>query len=227
VIPLHLPRTDGRAFEVLVVGAHADDIEIGCGGTVLHLATAGFPLHVTWVVLAANGVREREAVASAAAFLKDVERTTVVLKAFRDGFFPWAGAEVKEVFEDLKGQVAPDLVIVPRRDDAHQDHRLVAELTWNTFRDQLVLEYEIPKYDGDLGRPNLFVPLPAELCERKVELLLEQFPSQRDRRWFTADTFWALLRLRGVECNSPSGFAEGFHSRKATLGLPPVGAPPQ
>jgi LmbE family N-acetylglucosaminyl deacetylase len=220
VIPLQLPPADGRALEVLVVGAHADDIEIGCGGTVLQLAASGFPLHVTWVVLAAHGVREREAAASAAAFLKDVERTTVVLKAFRDGFFPWSGAEVKEVFEDLKRQVAPDLVIVPRRDDAHQDHRLVAELTWNTFRDHLVLEYEIPKYDGDLGRPNLFVPLSAALCERKVELLLEQFPSQRDRRWFTPDTFWALLRLRGVECNSPSGFAEGFHSRKATLVLP-------
>jgi LmbE family N-acetylglucosaminyl deacetylase len=219
VIPLQLPRPQGRALEILVVGAHADDIEIGCGGTVLHLAAGAFPLRVTWVVLAAAGVREREAVSSAAAFLKDVEQTTVVLKGFRDGFFPWAGAEVKEVFEDLKGQVVPDLVLVPRCDDAHQDHRLVAELTWNTFRDHLVLEYEIPKYDGDLRNPNLFVPLPVELCERKVELLLEQFPSQHDRRWFTANTFWALLRLRGVECNAPSGFAEAFHCRKATMGL--------
>ena len=133
----------GRAFEVLVVGAHADDIEIGCGGTVLHLAAGVSPLRVTWVVLSASGVREREAVGSAAAFLKDVEQTTVVLRTFRDGFFPWAGADVKEVFEELKREVAPDLVMVPRRDDAHQDHRLVAELTWNTFRDHLVLEYEI------------------------------------------------------------------------------------
>jgi LmbE family N-acetylglucosaminyl deacetylase len=219
MLPLQLRPPDGRAVEILAVGAHADDIEIGCGGTILHLAASGLPLHVTWVVLAAHGVREREAAASAAAFLKDVERTAVVLKAFRDGFFPWAGAEVKEVFEDLKGGVAPDLVIVPRRDDAHQDHRLVAELTWNTFRDHLVLEYEIPKYDGDLGNPNLFVPLPVATCQRKVELLLEQFPSQRDRRWFTADTFWAMLRLRGVESNSPSGFAEAFHCRKATLAL--------
>jgi LmbE family N-acetylglucosaminyl deacetylase len=222
VIALQLPRPQGGALKVLVVGAHADDIEIGCGGTVLHLAAGGFPLRVTWVVLAAAGVREREAVGSAAAFLKDVEQTTVVLKAFRDGFFPWAGAEVKEVFEELKRAIVPDLVIVPRRDDAHQDHRLVAELTWNTFRDHLVLEYEIPKYDGDLGNPNLFVPLPAERCERKVELLLEQFPSQRDRRWFTADTFWALLRLRGIESNAPSGFAEAFHCRKATLALPGI-----
>jgi LmbE family N-acetylglucosaminyl deacetylase len=219
VLPIQLRPTPGRPVEVLAVGAHADDIEIGCGGTILHLAVAGFPLRVTWVVLAAAGVREREAVASAAAFLKDVEQTTVVLKSFRDGFFPWAGAEVKEVFEGLKGEVDPDLVIAPRRADAHQDHRLVAELTWNTFRDHLVLEYEIPKYDGDLGNPNLFVPLPAETCQRKVELLLEQFPSQRDHRWFTADTFWAMLRLRGVESNAPSGFAEAFHCRKATLGL--------
>jgi LmbE family N-acetylglucosaminyl deacetylase len=225
VLPLQLRPPPGRAVEVLVVGAHADDIEIGCGGTMLQLAAAGFPLHVTWVVLAAAGAREREAVGSAAAFLKDVEQTTVLLKSFRDGFFPWAGAEVKEVFETLKGEVAPDLVIVPRRDDAHQDHRLVAELTWNTFRDHLVLEYEIPKYDGDLGNPNLFVPLPVATCQRKVELLLEQFPSQRDRRWFTADTFWAMLRLRGVESNSPSGFAEAFHCRKVTLGLP--GSEPQ
>jgi LmbE family N-acetylglucosaminyl deacetylase len=219
VIPLQLDRPPGRPVHVLAVGAHADDIEIGCGGTILHLAAGGFPLQVTWVVLAAAGVREREALGSAAAFLKDVELSTVVLKSFRDGFFPWSGAEVKEVFESLKGEVAPDLVIVPRRDDAHQDHRLVAELTWNTFRDHLVLEYEIPKYDGDLGNPNLFVPLPAATCQRKVELLLEQFPSQHDRRWFTADTFWAMLRLRGVESNSPSGFAEAFHCRKVTLGL--------
>jgi LmbE family N-acetylglucosaminyl deacetylase len=225
VISLQPRGARGRAFEVLVVGAHADDIEIGCGGTVLHLAAGVSPLRVTWVVLSASGVREREAVGSAAAFLKDVEQTTVVLRSFRDGFFPGVWPEVKEVFEELKREVAPDLVMVPRRDDAHQDHRLVAELTWNTFRDHLVLEYEIPKYDGDLGNPNLYVPLPAATCERKVELLLERFPSQRDRRWYTADTFWALLRLRGVESNAPSGFAEAFHCRKATLALPGLERP--
>ena len=219
MIPLELRRPGGRALEVLTIGAHADDIEIGCGGTLLYLAGGGFPLHVTWVVLSAAGVREQEAVGSAAAFLKDVGQTTIVLKAFRDGFLPWVGAEVKEVFEGLKGEVAPDLVLIPRREDAHQDHRLVAELTWNTFRDHLVLEYEIPKYDGDLGSPNLFVPLPIGVCERKVELLLDGFPSQHDRSWFTPDTFWALLRLRGVESNAPSGFAEAFHCRKMRLGL--------
>jgi LmbE family N-acetylglucosaminyl deacetylase len=219
MIPLELRGSGGRALEVLTIGAHADDIEIGCGGTLLYLAAGGFPLHVTWVVLSAAGVREQEAVGSAAAFLKDVGQTTIVLKAFRDGFLPWVGAEVKEVFEGLKGEVAPDLVLIPRREDAHQDHRLVAELTWNTFRDHLVLEYEIPKYDGDLGSPNLFVPLPIGVCERKVELLLDGFPSQHDRSWFTPDTFWALLRLRGVESNAPSGFAEAFHCRKMRLGL--------
>ena len=223
MIPLELRRPGGRALEILAIGAHADDIEIGCGGTILYLAAGGFPLHVTWVVLSAAGVREQEAVGSAAAFLKDVGQTTVVLKGFRDGFFPWVGAEVKEVFEDLKGEVDPDLVLIPRREDAHQDHRLVAELTWNTFRDHLVLEYEIPKYDGDLGSPNLFVPLPIGVCERKVELLLDGFPSQRDRGWFTPDTFWALLRLRGVESNAPSGFAEAFHCRKMRLGLAELG----
>jgi LmbE family N-acetylglucosaminyl deacetylase len=219
VLDLQPRRPHGRPFQLLAVGAHSDDIEIGCGATVLQLAAGGFPLHVTWVVLAATGAREREAASSAAAFLKDVEQSTVVLKGFRDGFFPWTGAEIKEVFESLKGEVAPDLILTPRRDDAHQDHRLVAELTWNTFRDHLVLEYEIPKYDGDLGNPNLFVPLPSAVCERKVELLLDGFPSQRERRWFTPDTFWALLRLRGIESNAPSGFAEAFHCRKATLGL--------
>jgi LmbE family N-acetylglucosaminyl deacetylase len=217
VLPVQLRPTPGRPVEVVAIGAHADDIEIGCGGTILHLAVAGFPLRVTWVVLAAAGVREREAVASAAAFLKDVEQTTVVLKSFRDGFFPWAGAEVKEVFEGLKGEVDPDLVIAPRRADAHQDHRLVAELTWNTWRDHLVLEYEIPKWEGDLGAPNLFVPLDRELCERKVKLLHEHFPSQAGRRWFTADTFMSVMRLRGLECNSPSDHAEGLYVRKAIL----------
>ncbi len=224
MLGLDLGRPRDGAYEVLVVGAHADDVEIGCGGTILNLVGQGLPIRVTWVVLSAADAREREAHESAAAFLKDVERANVVVKAFRDGFFPWVGAEIKEFFETLK-PVEPDLVLVHRRDDAHQDHRLVAELTWNTFRDHLILEYEIPKYDGDLGRPNLFVPLPAATCERKVELLLEGFPSQRDRRWFTPDTFWALLRLRGVEAGSPSGFAEGFHCHKAVLGPIMPGGP--
>jgi LmbE family N-acetylglucosaminyl deacetylase len=213
---LALPMPE-QALEVLVLGAHADDIEIGCGGTILALAGRDAPLKVTWVVLSAPGTREREAYNSADAFLKDAEHASVIVEGFRDGFFPYEGTPVKEFFEALKPTVTPDLVLTHRREDAHQDHRLVAELTWNSFRDHLILEYEIPKYDGDLGNPNLFVPLPAEVCERKVELLFEGFPSQRERRWFTPDTFWALLRLRGVESASPTGFAEGLHCRKAVL----------
>ena len=224
MLPLGLGRPEGRPLEVLAIGAHADDIEIGCGGTVLALVASDLPIHVTWVVLSAIGSRKAEALESAAAFLQDAKQSNVILRDFRDGFFPWAGAEIKEMFEQLKPMTAPDLILVPRRDDAHQDHRLVSQLTWNTFRDHLILEYEIPKYDGDLAPPNLFMPLPAEICEHKIELLLKGFPSQHSRGWFTEDTFWALLRLRGVESNSPSRFAEGFHCHKAVLG-PPGGQP--
>jgi LmbE family N-acetylglucosaminyl deacetylase len=205
-------------LRVLALGCHADDLEIGCGGTLLALKASGRPLDVRWIVFSTHGERRDEARASAEELLDGVERSEVVLHDFRDGFLPYSGGAVKEAVEATKDH-APDLIFTHQRHDLHQDHRLLCELTWNTFRDHLVLEYEIPKYDGDLGNPNLFVPLPAETCQRKVELLLEQFPSQRDHRWFTADTFWALLRLRGVESNAPSGFAEAFHCRKATLGL--------
>jgi hypothetical protein len=204
VLPLEFGVPEDRPLEILAIGAHADDIEIGCGETVLGLGATDLPLRVTWVVLSATGSREAEALESAAAFLRDAKQSSVMLRSFRDGFFPWAGAEIKEVFEHLKPTTAPDLILVP---------------TWSTFRNHLVLEYETPKYDGDLMQPNVFAPLPAELCERKIELLLEEFPSQRSRGWFTADTFWALLRLRGVESNSPSRFAEGFHCRKAVVRL--------
>jgi LmbE family N-acetylglucosaminyl deacetylase len=217
MLGLPVPTPPGRPLEVMVLGAHADDIEIGCGGTILTLTGRGTPVRVTWVVLSAVDEREGEARDSAAAFVKNAEQATVIIEGFRDGFFPYQGGLVKDLFEALKPTVRPDLVLTHRRDDAHQDHRLVAELTWNTFRDDLILEYEIPKYDGDLGNPNLFVPLPAATCERKIELLLEGFPSQRARHWFTADTFWGLLRLRGVESASPTRFAEGFTCRKLVL----------
>ncbi len=203
---------DERQLRVLVIGSHADDIEIGCGGTLLRLAQEPGGLDLHWVVLGAKGERAEEARASAAAY--GVAQAEV--QGFRDAFFPYA-AEVKEFFEDLKGRVEPDLVLTHHEADRHQDHRLVAELTWNTFRDHLILEYEIPKYDGDLGRPNVFVPLDEEQAQRKVELLLESFPSQREKRWFTEDLFMGLMRLRGMECNSPSGLAEGFYARKISL----------
>jgi LmbE family N-acetylglucosaminyl deacetylase len=208
-------RRDG--YRILALGAHADDIEIGCGGTILHLAERGLIAAATWVVFSGLGERADEARASAAAFLEGVREREITVHRFRDGFFPYGGGAIKETFEQLKREVDADLVLTHRGDDAHQDHRLVAELTWNTFRNHLILEYEIPKYDGDMGRPNLFVPLAERTYRRKVELLRKQFPSQRGKPWFTEDTFLGLMRLRGMESNSPSRYAEGFHCRKLVL----------
>ena len=202
---------------VLALGAHADDIEIGCGGTVLRLVETYPDLEWWWVVLSAHGERRQEAQASADGFLQPAQEPNVVLREFKDGFFPYLGGEVKTFFEELKAQVAPDLVLTHTRGDLHQDHRLVAELTWNTFRDHLILEYEIPKYDGDLGAPSVFVHLSEATCRRKIDYLLRHFVSQRSRRWFTADLFLSLLRLRGMESNSPTQYAEAFYSRKIVI----------
>jgi LmbE family N-acetylglucosaminyl deacetylase len=217
VLGLSLARDPGRPLRVLALGAHADDIEIGCGGTILRLVAEHPGLAVDWVVLSGHGERAAEATDSAAAFLAGAGAARVRVERFRDGFLPYDGGAVKELFERLKGEVDPDLVLTHRLEDRHQDHRLVAELTWNTFRHHLILEYEIPKYEGDLGHPGLFVPLTAELCERKVELLRKCFPSQAGRAWFTDDTFWALLRLRGVEAGTPARYAEAFTARKLVL----------
>jgi LmbE family N-acetylglucosaminyl deacetylase len=217
MLPMVLGGSAGAVRKLLVLGAHPDDIEIGCGGALLRLVRELGLLEVRWLVLSGDGERAEEATASAAAFLGPGHDSQVVVRAFRDGFFPWEGAAIKEAFEELKGDFDPDLVLAPRRDDAHQDHRLVAELTWNTFRDHLILEYEIPKYEGDLGAPVLFVPLDEATAARKVELLLKSFPSQLGRQWFRADTFWSVLRLRGLESNSPTGWAEGFYVRKVVL----------
>ena len=195
-------------LRVLAIGAHADDIEIGCGATLLRLAARA---EQHWLILSASAERAAEARMSAAAFGADVE-----VHAFRDAFFRYGG-EVKEFFEELKGRFEPDLILTHHDADRHQDHRLVAELTWNTFRDHLIFEYEVPKYDGDLGRPNVFVPLEEAQAHRKVDLLLESFPSQGEKRWFTSDVFMGLMRLRGMECNSPSGLAEAFYARKLSL----------
>lgn len=208
---------DGAPPRLLAVGAHADDIEIGCGATILRLVAEHPGLSVDWLVLSGRGDRAAEAADSAAAFLAGAGATRVMVEGFRDGFFPYDGGAVKERFERLKAEVAPDLVLTHRLEDRHQDHRLVAELTWNTFRDHLILEYEIPKYEGDLGRPNLYVPVGQEHGERKVELLRKCFPSQAGRSWFSDDTFWATLRLRGIECNAPGRYAEAFQARKLVL----------
>jgi LmbE family N-acetylglucosaminyl deacetylase len=204
-----------RPLNVLCLGAHSDDIEIGCGGTILRLLAEHAHLHVTWVVLSAHGVRRDEALTSADSFLSGAEGKRILPQSFRDGFFPYQGEEIKEFFESLKSNPSPDLIFTHYRQDRHQDHRVVSDFTWNTFRDHLILEYEIMKYDGDLGAPNFFVNLDRPTCGRKVAQIMDIFKTQADHRWFTEDAFWSLLRVRGVECNAPEGYAEAFYSRKA------------
>ena len=207
-----------RLKRVLCLGAHSDDIEIGVGGTLLRLARENPGLDVRWVVFCgADERRNREARESAARYLAGFRQSQVDVFAFRDAFMAFDGVAVKETFEQLKRSFEPDLVFTHFRDDRHQDHRLLSDLAWNTWRDHTILEYEIPKYDGDLGRPNVFAPLPEDLCRRKIELLMSGFPTQATRQWFTEDTFWSLLRIRGVECNSPTKYAEAFHCRKILL----------
>jgi LmbE family N-acetylglucosaminyl deacetylase len=203
---------------VLCLGAHADDIEIGCGGTILQLLASRPNVQVTWVVFSAAGEREREAHAGASHFLERAAGRRVVVRNFRDGYFPWQGAEIKQFLETLKAEVQPDLIFTHYREDRHQDHRTVSDLTWNTWRRHMILEYEIPKYDGDLGAPNCFVPLPRAICSRKVGLICEVFRSEAHKAWLTEDTFEALLRLRGVECAAAEKRAEAFHCRKLVLG---------
>jgi LmbE family N-acetylglucosaminyl deacetylase len=212
----HTPKT-ADAVRVLCLGAHSDDIEIGAGGLILRLIRQSkVPVDIDWVVFSAPPRREKEARRSAALFLKGARRARVTVKHFRDGFFPYDGARVKRVFESLK-PVSPDLVLTHYRDDRHQDHRVLSDLTWNTFRDHLILEYEVPKFDGDLGTPNCFVPLDRSICEQKVRFLHDAFGTQRDKHWFTAETFMGLMRLRGMECRSRPGYAEAFYVRKAVV----------
>jgi LmbE family N-acetylglucosaminyl deacetylase len=205
-------------LRVLAIGCHPDDIEIGCGGTILDLAERRPDLELTWLALSADGTRANEAQASARGFLEGLVTTPqIFVESFRDGFFPYEGAAVKERFEQLKAQVSPDVIFTHAATDRHQDHRLACELTWNTFRDHLILEYEIPKWDADLTPPNVYVPLTEATVRRKVDLLNEHFASQREKHWFTDDLFRALLRLRGMEANAESGYAEAFHCRKLVL----------
>jgi LmbE family N-acetylglucosaminyl deacetylase len=217
VLRLVLPQERRRRLKLLCLGAHSDDIEIGCGGTVLRLVAELPDLVVRWVVFSGAGPRGLEARNSAEAFLENVADKQIEVLAFRDGYFPSQGADIKECFEHLKQDFDPSLVLTHYQDDAHQDHRLLAELTHNTFRDHLVLEYEIPKYDGDLGNPAFFVPLTRVQIRRKAETILRHFPSQHGRSWFSNETFVALARLRGIGCNAPEGLAEAFHVKKITF----------
>jgi LmbE family N-acetylglucosaminyl deacetylase len=218
MLTLNLPRNGTSRFKVLCLGCHSDDIEIGCGGTILQWLSSHKNLEIVWVVFSSGGSeREKEARASAELFLEQAKKKEVMIKDFRDSFFPFDGTNIKTVFEDELKKMSPDVILTHNRKDAHQDHRQIGELTWNTFRDHLILEYEIPKYDGDMGQPNVFVHLNAEASKKKVNYLMEAFQSQRCKRWFQEDTFFSLMRLRGMECNAPSGHAEAFYCRKVLL----------
>ncbi len=217
MLPLLLGRPESSPVRLLAIGAHPDDIEIGCAGTILKLIEESAVSEVRWVVLSGEAERTQEARRSAEALLEGVPASDVVVCDFPDGFFPYEGKRVKDFFEGLKADFSPDVVFTHQRADLHQDHRLTCELSWNTFRDHLILEYEVPKYDGDMSAPNTFVPLSERLSRRKIEHLMDHFASQRSKRWFQEDLFAGLLRLRGMECNSPSSHAEAFYCRKAVL----------
>jgi LmbE family N-acetylglucosaminyl deacetylase len=207
----------GDRVSILCLGAHSDDIEIGAGATLLTLLARNVLLDVRWCVLSGADGRDREARASAADFVSTAAIASVEVGGFRDGFFPEQGEAIKSWFETLKAEVDPDIILTHHRNDAHQDHRAVSRLTWNTFRDHCILEYEIPKWDGDIGQPNIYVPISAEVLERKIELLMEHFGTQRSKHWFDTETFRALARLRGMECRAPDRYAEAFFGRKLTL----------
>ena len=216
MLTLSLSQDGTTPLKVLCLGSHSDDIEIGCGGTILRLLACGRSLEIVWVVFSSNGERGREARNSAERFLEKAKIKEIIVNDFRDGFFPFDGAQIKASVEGLK-KTSPDLIFTHNHKDAHQDHRLIAELTWNTFRNHLILEYEIPKYDGDLGQPNFFVPLEQETCQKKVRYIMDAFQSQHTKRWFEQETFLSLMRLRGMECNASSGYAEAFYCRKLVL----------
>ena len=212
---LSLPEGREDPLDILCLGAHCDDIEIGCGGTVLRLVEQYPDARFHWVVLASNDVRAAEAQAAAEHFLDGAGKADIRIERFRESYFPWVGAGIKDYFEELKADVDPDLILTHHRHDRHQDHRLVADLTWNTWRDHLILEYEIPKYDGDLGAPNVFVPIEEKLVDEKLRLLREHYGSQAAKHWFDEELFRGLLRLRGME--SATRYAEAFTCRKLTV----------
>ncbi|MDX8538718.1 PIG-L deacetylase family protein [Mesorhizobium abyssinicae] len=207
----------GEALSILCLGAHSDDIEIGAGGTLLSLIASGVKLDVCWCVLSARGQRSEEARASAAAFLEGASSSMVEVADFEDSYFPSHSRSIKQWLIDVRSRVDPDVVFTHARFDAHQDHREVNQLTWNVFRNHLVLEYEIPKWDGDLCQPNAYVPLTASVLERKIELLHQHFGTQRSKDWFDRETFVGLARLRGMECRAAEHFAEAFTFRKARI----------
>jgi LmbE family N-acetylglucosaminyl deacetylase len=211
------PDLPGRQLRLLCIGAHSDDIEIGCGGALLHLLERYDIEHVDWVILGSYGKRTGEAQKSAERFLSKAKSKNLVIKNFKDSFFPYLGADIKTCFEELKTLGSPDIIFTHFRHDLHQDHRMISELTWNTWRNHLILEYEIVKYDGDLGSPNFFIHLSKDVCTKKIDIIMESFGTQLHRNWFTRDAFFSVMKIRGIESRSPDGFAEGFYCRKAVL----------
>ena len=212
---LHINFDKNVPLKVLCLGAHCDDIEIGAGGTLLKLFKQYKIEQLNWVVFASNETRKKEAQSSAELFLKDVAHKNITINAFRDGFLPFQGLELKDLFEQMKQKISPDLIFTHYREDRHQDHRIISDLTWNTWRNHAILEYEIMKYDGDLGKPNLFVSLDEEIIEKRNKIILETFVSQHSKHWFNDSTLRALPCLRGME--SATSFAEAFYVRKLIL----------
>jgi len=215
---LNLPESS-EPLRILCIGAHSDDIEIGCGGTLSQLARRTPQPEFRWVVFSAPGTRAREAQRGARKFLGAASKGAVRLHEFRDGYFPAQFDAIKDAFENIAREFRPDIVFTHTRNDRHQDHRVLSDLTWNTFRKHLILEYEIPKWDGDLGQPNIYVPLSGVVARRKTKALLDVFGTQRAKDWFSEETFLGLLRLRGIECRASDGYAEAFHARKVLFTL--------
>jgi len=216
VLSLALNLPENRPFNILCFGAHSDDIEIGAGGMILSLLGER-SANVHWVVLSAHGRRAEEARASATDFLSRARTSRIDVHDLRDGFFPIEFERLKGIFEQLKRETMPDLILTHALHDHHQDHRTTAEVTWNTFRDHLILGYEIPKYDPDIGNPNVFVPLTSETAEQKVAMLMKHFVSQQTRRWFKEETFRGIMHVRGLQAAAPSGIAEAFYGPKICL----------
>lgn len=214
MLNFRINKNNGEPLSLLCLGAHCDDIEIGCGGSLLSLLEKKTPVNVTWVVMAAHGSREAEARQSALMFLEKAEERRIIFQKFKDGFFPHQGGSVKEFFEELKSELSPDLIFTHYRHDLHQDHRLISELTWNTFRNHFILEYEVFKYDGDLGIPNGYFHLTETITKKKLDSIRECYPSQWGRTWFDERIFRSLMTIRGVECNAPEKLAEAFYCRK-------------
>ena len=217
MIRLRFDKGDQGPLKILCLGAHSDDIEIGCGGTILRFLAENTELAVTWVVFSGIGQRAEEARRSADEFLMNAQQKEILIKECRDGYFPAQVSAIKDIFEDLKGKSSPDVIFTHYRHDLHQDHRQICELTWNTWRDHFILEYEIPKYDGDLGSPNYFVHLDDGLCQKKNDFLMRYFQTQTNKHWFSPETFSALMRLRGIESKSTGGYAEAFYARKISV----------